>query len=75
MSSSFRLNTRYYRLYPSNQFLGYGYENYVVDMDRTAFLVVDVYGLRITSGRPQTILCARSTYGWGSSSINMAWQR
>ncbi len=53
MSKSFRLNTRYYRLYPSNQFLGYGYENYDVDMDRTAFLVVDVYGLGLHPDDPR----------------------
>jgi len=39
------LNTRYYRLFPSDEYLGYAYEAYQADFKRTAFFVIDVYGL------------------------------
>jgi len=41
----FSVNTRYFRLYPSEKYLGYAYEEYEVNLGNTAFLVVDVYGL------------------------------
>ena len=40
-----KLKTRYYRLYPSDEYLGHAYEDYEADIGRSAFLVVDVYGL------------------------------
>ena len=52
MDKSFQLKTRFYRLFPSDQFLGYGFEDYEVDMNRTAFLVVDVYGLGLHPDDP-----------------------
>jgi ureidoacrylate peracid hydrolase len=40
-----KLKTRYYRLFPSDEYLGYAYEDCEADLGRSAFLVVDVYGL------------------------------
>jgi len=45
MSKSLDFNTRYYRLFPSDGFLEYAYEEYSADFNRTAFLAIDVYGL------------------------------
>jgi len=45
MSRKFTVNTRFYRIFPSDGYLGYGYEGYDAEFDRSAFLVVDVYGL------------------------------
>jgi ureidoacrylate peracid hydrolase len=45
MAESLDLNTRFYRLFPSTEYLGYGYEPYQAEYDRSAFLVIDVYGL------------------------------
>jgi nicotinamidase-related amidase len=39
------LNTRFYRLFPSTGYLGYGFEEYQAEHNRSAFLVIDVYGL------------------------------
>jgi ureidoacrylate peracid hydrolase len=45
MKKHINVNTRYYRLFPSDGYLGYAYEDYQAEFDRSAFLVVDVYGL------------------------------
>jgi nicotinamidase-related amidase len=45
MAASLKLNTRFYRLFPSTEYLGYGYEEYAAEFSRSAFLVIDVYGL------------------------------
>ena len=45
MGKNLTVNTRYYRLFPADGYLGYAYEEYAADMGRSAFLVVDVYGL------------------------------
>jgi nicotinamidase-related amidase len=45
MSNTIQVKTRYYRLFPSDRYLGYAYEDFEADFDRSAFLVVDVYGL------------------------------
>ena len=45
MGQKLTVNTRYYRLFPADGYLGYAYEEYAADTDRSAFLVVDVYGL------------------------------
>jgi len=45
MKNTISLNTRFYRLFPSTGYLGYGYEEYAAEFDRSAFLVIDVYGL------------------------------
>jgi nicotinamidase-related amidase len=45
MSPSIQCKTRYYRLFPSTGYLGYGFEDYAAEIGRTAFLVIDVYGL------------------------------
>jgi len=45
MGKKLVVNTRFFRLFPSDKYLGYGYEEYTADMDKSAFLVVDVYGL------------------------------
>jgi nicotinamidase-related amidase len=45
MSAEICLNTRYYRLFPSTGYLGYGYEEYRAEYKRSAFMVIDVYGL------------------------------
>jgi len=39
------VRTRFYRLFPSTGYLGYGYEDYEAEYNRSAFLVIDVYGL------------------------------
>ena len=45
MHSHLTLQTRFYRLFPSTGYLGYGYEEYQAEYSRSAFLVIDVYGL------------------------------
>ncbi len=49
MKKELSLNTRYYRLFTGeedkNKYLGYAFEEYAADLDRSAFLVIDVYGL------------------------------
>ncbi len=45
MTKQIHLKTRFYRLFPSTGYLGYGFEDYEADYDRSAFLVIDVYGL------------------------------
>ncbi len=45
MPPAIKVNTRYYRLFPSTGYLGYGYEEYQAEFTRSAFLVIDVYGL------------------------------
>ena len=45
MTHSIRLQTRFYRLFPSTGYLGYGFEEYEAEFARSAFLVIDVYGL------------------------------
>src|SRR5512138_182061 len=45
MAQSIKVNTRFYRLFPSTRYLGYGYEEYEAEHGRSAFLVIDVYGL------------------------------
>jgi nicotinamidase-related amidase len=45
MHREFSVNTRFYRLFPSDEYLGFGYEEHKANFDRSAFLVVDVYGL------------------------------
>jgi nicotinamidase-related amidase len=45
MEKVITLNTRYYRLFPSQEYAGHAYEMYSTPLRRAAFLVVDVYGL------------------------------
>jgi nicotinamidase-related amidase len=45
VSKKIKVNTRFYRVFPSDKYLGYGYEEYTADMDDSALLVIDVYGL------------------------------
>jgi ureidoacrylate peracid hydrolase len=45
MAHTIKCNTRYYRLFPSTGYLGYGFEDYEAEYGRSAFLVIDVYGL------------------------------
>jgi ureidoacrylate peracid hydrolase len=45
MGNTINVKTRYYRLFPAEGYLGYAYEDYKADLERSAFLVVDVYGL------------------------------
>ena len=45
MANTIRCKTRYYRLFPSTGYLGYGFEDYEAEYGRSAFLVIDVYGL------------------------------
>jgi hypothetical protein len=45
MNKSLTLQTRFYRLFPSTGYLGYAYEEYQAEYGRSAFLVIDVYGL------------------------------
>ena len=39
------VNTRYFRLFPSDKYLGYSFEEYEAELDKSGFLLVDVYGL------------------------------
>ena len=41
---SIQLSTRYYRMYPEEEHLGYAHKELVLDKSQTVFLVVDVYG-------------------------------
>lgn len=45
MADSINCRTRFYRLFPSTGYLGYGFEDYQAEYSRSAFLVIDVYGL------------------------------
>ncbi len=45
MGKQITVNTRFFRMFPSDKYLGYGTEEYIADISETAFLVVDVYGL------------------------------
>lgn len=45
---------RYYRMYPPEEFLGYGRKDLDLDTSTTVFLVVDVYGLGFDQG-PQDL--------------------
>ena len=45
MAHAIKCKTRFYRLFPSTGYLGYGFEDYEADYSRSAFLVIDVYGL------------------------------
>lgn len=45
MTDSINCKTRFYRLFPSTGYLGYGFEDYAAEYGRSAFLVIDVYGL------------------------------
>jgi nicotinamidase-related amidase len=45
MTASIKCKTRFYRLFPSTGYLGYGFEDYEAEYTRSAFLVIDVYGL------------------------------
>jgi len=45
MARRLKVKTRYYRLFPSDGYLGYAYEEYEADVEQSALLVVDVYGL------------------------------
>jgi nicotinamidase-related amidase len=45
MAQTIKCKTRFYRLFPSTGYLGYGFEEYEAEFGRSAFLVIDVYGL------------------------------
>jgi nicotinamidase-related amidase len=45
MERELKLNTRFYRLFPGDKYLGYGYEEYTAPLEQSALLVIDVYGL------------------------------
>jgi len=64
MTGQIHLKTRFYRLFPSTGYLGYGYEDYDADFDRSAFLVIDVYGLGF---HPDDPLPAFSKDGHGAA--------
>jgi nicotinamidase-related amidase len=53
MNKSLKFKTRFYRLFPADGYLGYGHEDYEAQFDRTAFLVVDVYGLGLHPDDPK----------------------
>jgi len=44
-TNAIKCKTRFYRLFPSTGYLGYGFEDYEAEYGRSAFLVIDVYGL------------------------------
>ena len=48
---SINLNCRYYRRYPPGEPLGYAEEELSLNLDQTAFLIVDVYGLGFDEDR------------------------
>jgi len=52
MGNKIVINSRYFRMFPSNNFLGYTTEEYQADLDNSAFLVVDVYGYGIDPNDP-----------------------
>jgi len=45
MDKKIKVNTRFYRMFPADEWLGYGFEEYEADFEKSALLVVDVYGL------------------------------
>jgi ureidoacrylate peracid hydrolase len=52
MTREMTINTRYFRLFPAERYLGYAHETWTADLDRSAFLVVDVYGLGLHPDDP-----------------------
>ena len=64
MTQSIHCKTRFYRLYPSTGYLGYDYEEYEAEFGRSAFLVIDVYGLGF---HPDDPVPAYSQSGHGSA--------
>jgi len=52
MGKKIVVDTRYFRMYPSDEFLGHTSEKFEADLDRTAFLVVDVYGYGVDPSDP-----------------------
>lgn len=47
--ATLNITGRYYRLYPPDGFLGHAEQSLELDTAKTAFLVVDVYGLGFSS--------------------------
>lgn len=45
MGKKIKVNTRFNRMFPAEKWLGYGFEEYEANLDESALLVVDVYGL------------------------------
>lgn len=71
MDKKLVFDTRYFRLFPPEEFLGYTTEKYEAELDRSAFLVVDVYGYGIDSKDPtpsykeeEHLEGARPTLSW-----------
>jgi nicotinamidase-related amidase len=64
MTPSIKCKTRFYRLFPSTGYLGYGFEDYEAEHSRSAFLVIDVYGLGF---HPDDPLPAYSQDGHGGA--------
>lgn len=53
MQRALKVKTRFYRLFPADGYLGYDYEDYEAEFARSAFLVVDVYGLGLHPDDPR----------------------
>ncbi|RPI82348.1 MAG: cysteine hydrolase [Chloroflexi bacterium] len=53
MAKALNVKTRFYQLFPADGYLGYGYEDYEAEYGRSAFLVVDVYGLGLHPDDPK----------------------
>jgi len=48
-----QLSGRYYRMYPPEEYLGHAEEELVLPLDKTAFMLVDVYGLGYSTCEPE----------------------
>jgi nicotinamidase-related amidase len=77
MTNPINLKTRFYRLFPSTGYLGYGYEDYEAEYGRSAFLVIDVYGLGFHPDDPKPAFATdghasaeRPALAWLDSSIH-----
>jgi nicotinamidase-related amidase len=47
------ISGRYYRMYPPESYLGYAEEVLKLPIEKTAFLLIDVYGLGYSPGEPE----------------------
>ena len=48
-----RIPGRYYRMYPPEEYGGHAEEMLGLDLEQTAFMLIDVYGLGYSPGEPE----------------------
>jgi nicotinamidase-related amidase len=53
MTMNLNIQGRYYRMYPPEEYLGHAEETLELQLDETAFMLIDVYGLGYSPGEPE----------------------